>query len=254
MTLPDVTTEQAGNGAVGGGPALELSGVNAYYAFAHVLQGINLKVDPGSMVALLGRNGAGKTTTLRSIMGILARRTGRISFGGVDLVRMPTFKIARLGVGYIPEERRIFGHGLTVSDNLKLSLVAHKELDREVELERVFTLFPILKSRLSQDALSLSGGEQQMLAIARALVGSPRLLLIDEPTQGLAPGIITTIVEALHSIRSGGVSILLVEQNAAVALDLADYVYIIDQGLIQYDGGPAEVRADRQIQRQYLGV
>jgi branched-chain amino acid transport system ATP-binding protein len=233
---------------------LEVTGLNSYYGSSHVLQGIDLEIREGELVALLGRNGAGKTTTLRSIMGIDVSVTGSIRYGGRELTRLATYQIARLGISYIPEERRIFGDGLTVMDNLRLAVLPHRSVDRKAAFEQVFRLFPVLESRLNQDARRLSGGEQQMLAIARALVGSPRLLLIDEPTQGLAPRFVMTIADVLRQIRDRGVSILLVEQNAAVALDLADRVYILDQGLIRFAGPTQAVRDDRELQHQYLGV
>jgi branched-chain amino acid transport system ATP-binding protein len=227
--------------------------IHTYYGLAHVLQGVSLNVGDGEIVALLGRNGAGKSTTLKSIMGIVPPKRGRIVFDGHDLVQLPTHVIVRHGIGWVPEERRIFGQ-LSVRENLRLSLLAHKLADPAAALEGILEMFPRLRERARQAGRSLSGGEQQMLALARALISRPRLLLIDEPTQGLAPNLVTSIASSLLRIKEQGLAVMLVEQNARVALEIADRVYLIDHGVIQFGGSADEVRANAAIQRQFLMV
>jgi branched-chain amino acid transport system ATP-binding protein len=233
---------------------LKVERVHTYYDLSHVLQGVSLRVEAGELVALIGRNGAGKSTTLKTIMGIMPARKGYISFYGEDITSLPPHLIPRLGISYVPEERRIFP-GLSVYENLKLAVLPHKDrLILTDELEKVYAYFPLLKERHRQDGKSLSGGEQQMLAMARALVTNPRMLLIDEPTQGLAPIFVRSVAETISQIRSTGVGILLVEQNAEVALGLADRAYVIDQGVIQFEGAACVVRENEDIQRQFLAV
>jgi branched-chain amino acid transport system ATP-binding protein len=214
---------------------------------------VSLNVGDGEIVALLGRNGAGKSTTLKSIMGLTPPRNGSVTFDGRSLVGLPTHTIARQGIRWVPEERRMFPD-LTVLENLRVAALSLRSDERAGELERMYALFPLLRERARQGARSLSGGEQQMLALARALIGRPRLLLIDEPTQGLAPNLVSSIAGSLLAIKEQGLSILLVEQNARVALEIADRAYLIDRGVIQYSGTSAELRADQAIQRQYLTV
>jgi len=234
---------------------LELSGVNAYYGLAHVLQGVDLEVDSGELVALLGRNGAGKTTTLRSIMGLVSVRAGDIRVDSQSIVRRPTHRVARLGIGYVPEDRRMFP-GLSVAENLHLAALGAR-LDGAAETEglrRTWQIFPALEEHRRRDAARLSGGQQQMVAIARALLPRPRLLLIDEPTQGLAPIIARDIMKTVADIAHSGVGVLLVEQNAVMALDLADRAYVLDEGLVQASGPAAEIKADPDIRDSYLAV
>jgi branched-chain amino acid transport system ATP-binding protein len=227
--------------------------IHTYYGLAHVLQGVSLEIGDREIVALLGRNGAGKSTTLKSIMGLTPPRRGAVVFEGQDLVGMPTHLIARRGIGWVPEERRIFPQ-LSVLENLKVSMLAHKLADADGALEGMFRMFPRLEERMGQAGRSLSGGEQQMLALARALISSPRLLLIDEPTQGLAPNLVTSIAASLVRIKEQGLSVLLVEQNARVALDIADRAYVIDGGVIQFGGSADDLRANEAVQREFLTV
>ena len=227
--------------------------IHTYYGLAHVLQGVSLEIGDREIVALLGRNGAGKSTTLKSIMGLTPPRRGAVVFEGQDLVGMPTHLIARRGIGWVPEERRIFPQ-LSVLENLKVSMLAHKLADADAALEGMFRMFPRLQERMGQAGRSLSGGEQQMLALARALISSPRLLLIDEPTQGLAPNLVTSIAASLVRIKEQGLSVLLVEQNARVALEIADRAYVIDGGVIQFGGSADDLRANEAVQREFLTV
>ena len=232
---------------------LSVREIHTYYGLAHILQGVSLEVKEREIVALLGRNGAGKSTTLKSIIGLTPPRSGTVEFAGQGLIGMPTHRIARLGIGYVPEERRIFPE-LSVLENLKVALLAHKLDDPAAALDGMFTMFPRLRERISQAGRSLSGGEQQMLALARALISNPRLLLIDEPTQGLAPNLVTSIASSLVRIKEQGLAVLLVEQNTRIALEVADRVYVIDQGIIQFEGTADELRANDAMQRQFLTV
>jgi branched-chain amino acid transport system ATP-binding protein len=236
-------------------PLLQLQGVHAYYGLAHVLQSVSLEVRRGEVTALLGRNGAGKTTTLRSVMGLVTVRGGEIRFDGEPLTGRPTHHIARLGIGYVPEDRRMFP-GLTVEENLRLAALG-RGLDREqshISFERVRELFPALREHAHREAAKLSGGQQQMVAIARALIGNPRLLLIDEPTQGLAPVVARDIARALVDIAATGVGVLLVEQNAMLALEVARRAYVMDEGRIAAEGPASRIREDSEIRSRYLAV
>jgi branched-chain amino acid transport system ATP-binding protein len=232
---------------------LSVQEIHTYYGLAHVLQGVSLEVGDREIVALLGRNGAGKSTTLKSIVGLVPPKQGRVIFGGQDIVGVPTHLIARRGLGYVPEERRIFP-ALTVLENLKVSLLAHKLPRPNEALDQMFAMFPRLKERQAQLGRSLSGGEQQMLALARALISNPKLLLIDEPTQGLAPNLVTSIANSLVQIKEQGLSVLLVEQNARVALGIADRAYVIDHGVIQFGGSADELSQNEAVQREFLTV
>ena len=237
------------------GRLLELDRVHAYYDLAHVLQGVSLQVRGGEVVALLGRNGAGKTTTLRSVMGLVSVRSGEIRIEGTAVTGRATHEVARDGVAYVPEDRRMFP-GLTVAENLRLaSLGARLDSQRERDrLRRTWELFPALEEHLGRDASRLSGGQQQMVAIARALLGDPRLLLVDEPTQGLAPIVARDILQAVVAVARTGVGVLLVEQNAAIALELADRAYVLDEGVIRAEGQADEIRDDEEVRRSYLAV
>jgi len=232
---------------------LVVDDVHAYYGLAHALQGVSLTVNNAEIVALLGRNGAGKSTTLKTIMGVLSPRPGSIHFEDESIVRLPTHEIARRGIGWVPEERRIFAH-LSVHDNLRVALLAHKLAQPNAAIDAMYDMFPRLRERRDLAGRNLSGGEQQMLALARALISRPKLLLIDEPTQGLAPNLVSSIASSLVRIKEQGLAVLLVEQNARVALEIADRAYLIDHGVIQFGGPAAEVRADESIQRQFLSV
>jgi branched-chain amino acid transport system ATP-binding protein len=236
-------------------PLLSLKDVHAYYGEAHILQGVSLDVGEGEVVTLIGRNGAGKTTTLRSIMAIVPPRGGQITFAGRELRALPTHAIARAGIAYVPEERRILPN-LTVAENLRLGRLGADSVRRDGDavMEEVLGYFPRLRERLSQKGKSLSGGEQQMLAIARGLVASPRLMLVDEPTEGLSPLIVASLTEILREINRRGTAILLVEQILEVALALSHRLYVMDQGRIQFEGSAEALRADPAIQQRFLGV
>jgi len=231
---------------------LALDDVHTYYGEAHILQGISLSVRQGEVVTLIGRNGAGKTTTLRSIMGIARPRRGRIVLRGENLTELPTHEIARRGIAWVPEERRVLPN-LTVLDNLRLGWLAQNGGGAE-RAEEVLEYFPRLRERIDQRGRHLSGGEQQMLAIARALVARPSIMLVDEPTEGLAPLLVRSLTEILAAINQRGTTILLVEQTLEVALALAHRVYVMDQGRIQFEGTPDELRRDPAIQQRFLGV
>jgi branched-chain amino acid transport system ATP-binding protein len=237
----------------GGGALLELEGVQSYYGLAHVLQGVSLTVGAGELVALLGRNGAGKTTTVKSIMGLVSVRGGHIRCAGQDVVGLPTESIAQFGIGYVPEDRRMFP-GLTVRENFRLAGLGTRlpKAEQQVVQGRALEVFPLLESHLDRDASRLSGGQQQMVAVGRALVCGRRLLLVDEVTQGLAPNIAADMGRTLRRVADEGLGVLLVEQNAQMALELADRVYVIDQGVIVHSGNAAELRSDPEWMQQYL--
>jgi branched-chain amino acid transport system ATP-binding protein len=227
---------------------LEVDGIHTYYGESHVLHGVSLRVGPGEAVALLGRNGAGKTTAIRSIVGFTPPRAGRVLFEGQAIERWPAYRIARRGLALVPQGRRIFAP-LSVRENLLLG--ARSE---GWTLERVFELFPRLRERQAQLGGTLSGGEQQMLAIARALLTNGRLLLLDEPSEGLAPLIVREIGTILTALKAERLSLLLVEQNYHLALRVADRVYVMNRGQIVYQGTPAGLEADEEVKRRYLGV
>ena len=235
---------------------LALEDLHAYYGEAHILQGVSLTVGAGEVVTLIGRNGAGKTTTLKSIMGLVPPRGGRISFDGRELVGLATHDIARAGIAYVPEERRILPN-LSVAENLRLGMLGAPrgaQVDNGAALEEVLTYFPRLRERYEQKGKSLSGGEQQMLAIARGLVARPKLMLVDEPTEGLSPILVESLTEILREINRRGTTILLVEQILEVALALSHRLYVMDQGRIQFEGTAEALRADPEIQQRFLGV
>jgi branched-chain amino acid transport system ATP-binding protein len=235
---------------------LSVEGLHAHYGDAHILQGVSLTVGAGEVVTLIGRNGAGKTTTLKSIMGLVPPRGGRITFDGRELTKLPTHEVARAGIAYVPEERRILPN-LSVAENLRLGILgaAHSApADNGAVVEEVLTYFPRLRDRYEQKGKSLSGGEQQMLAIARGLVARPKLMLVDEPTEGLSPILVESLTGILGEINRRGTTILLVEQMLEVALALSHRLYVMDQGRIQFEGTPAALRADPEIQQRFLGV
>ncbi len=232
---------------------LELGDVHTYYGEAHVLQGVSLRVGEGEVVTLIGRNGAGKTTTLRSIMGIAPSRRGAVTFRDRDITRVPTHAIARLGIAYVPEERRVLPN-LTVLENLRLGMLGAGGNGDPARLAEALTLFPRLQERIAHKGRLLSGGEQQMLAIARGLVASPALMLVDEPTEGLAPMLVETLTTVLADVNRRGTSILLVEQTLEVALALSHRLYVMDQGRIQFEGTPEDLRNDPTIQQRFLTI
>lgn len=232
---------------------LEVREIHTYYGLSHILFGVSLAVAQGEVVCLLGRNGAGKTTTLRSIMGLTPPRSGSITFRGVEIAGLPAFQIARMGIGYVPEDRRIFPD-LTVLENLEVAARSVRNGQTPWTVEKVYTLFPKLQELERQRGMHLSGGEQQMLTIARTLMGNPTLLLLDEPTEGLAPLIVRLFGELIHHLKEEGITILLAEQNVKFALRHADRGYIIDNGQIRYHGSMAALKEDEAITKRYLTV
>ncbi|TWG88822.1 branched-chain amino acid transport system ATP-binding protein [Cupriavidus gilardii J11] len=228
---------------------LDVQAIHGYYGKSHVLQGVSLAVGEGELVTLLGRNGAGKSTTLKAIAGVVTPRGGRVLFRGNDIAGLPPHRIAAQGLCFVPEHRGIFKL-LTVEENLKLGA----RRDSPWQLDDVYRIFPRLRERRRNGGANLSGGEQQMLAIARALMNHPRLLMLDEPVEGLAPVIVEEIVAQLKMIKEAGVPILLVEQNLEVCTQLADRHVIIEQGTVVYTGSNAEFIADEAVKDRYLGV
>jgi branched-chain amino acid transport system ATP-binding protein len=233
---------------------LEVKDLHTFYGQSHILQGISFGVEEGEIVALLGPNGMGKTTTLRSIMGLTPAKSGGVFFKGEEITRFRPFEIARRGIGYVPEDRGIF-KSLTVLQNLRIPHLnkGHRE-DWVKDLERVYALFPILKERSQQMAGSLSGGEQQMLTTARGLISGDHLILLDEPTEGLAPNIVQDLIESLRTIKKQNFTILLVEQSVNTAFEIADRCYILEKGRIKAQGTIDDIRKNPEILHQYLGV
>jgi branched-chain amino acid transport system ATP-binding protein len=228
---------------------LRAENIHAFYGKSHILHGISLEVCEGEIVAVLGRNGAGKTTTLRSLMGLTPPRQGRAEIFGYDTTRWPAHRIAGLGVGYVPEGRKIFG-SLTVLENLKVP----QARPGPWTLARVFELFPRLAERQSQLGRQLSGGEQEMLAIARPLLVNPRLMLLDEPSQGLAPLIVAEVMQVVRRMREEGLSVMLIEQNAPLSLKIADRAYVLDDGKVVYAGRAAELANDSDLVNKLAGA
>ncbi|HEY3232493.1 MAG TPA: ABC transporter ATP-binding protein [Roseiflexaceae bacterium] len=231
---------------------LELRDIHVSYGSIRALNGVSLRVDDGELVALIGSNGAGKSTTLKTISGLLRARQGALLYEGQEITRAPTDRIVALGISHCPEGRRIFGR-LSVRENLLLGAVRLKGESLRADLERVYELFPILKERLNQAGGTLSGGEQQMLAIGRALMSRPRLLLLDEPSLGLAPLLVERIFGVIRELKRQGTTMLLVEQNVHHALDVADRAYVIETGRVTLDGPAAELKHNPQIEQSYLG-
>ncbi len=235
---------------------LEVEDLNTFYGDSHALQGMSLAVDQGELVALLGRNGMGKSTTLKSIMGLVKPRSGSVIYKGENMAGYPPYKVAKAGIGYVPEERRIFPN-LTVLDNLATGIKGGK-IDRRNPnawtVERLFKHFPSLQRRSRSKGAHLSGGEQQMLAVGRSLMGNPELILVDEPTEGLAPLLVKEVRDMLEGIHRTGVSILLVEHNLKVALSLARRVYVMKKGQPAFSGTVEELEAHPEIRQKYLEV
>jgi branched-chain amino acid transport system ATP-binding protein len=225
---------------------LQLDEIHTYYGDSHILQGVTMEVPQSSITTLLGRNGMGKTTTIHSIIGLIPPKKGKIKFKGVDITGLPAYQIAQMGIALVPQGRRIF-RSLTVKENLIMGWRRGKEGKLENDLERIYDLFPILKERSQQSGQHLSGGEQQMLAIGRALMTNPELILMDEPFEGLAPTIIKDIHRKIFELKNSGLSILLVEQNIHMALKLADYVYIMNKGRIIYEGTINQLKGVEEI-------
>ena len=237
---------------------LEIEGLNAWYGASHVLHGVSLGVARGEIVALVGRNGAGKTSTMRAVMGLMPKTTGRIRFDGEDLTLVAAHRRFHLGLAYVPEERRIVP-GLTVRENLELGLVASRgagasRADINRAIDEIAVSFPRLKERLGQQGVTLSGGEQQMLAIARALIAKPKMILLDEPSEGIMPVLVEEMGVLFRRLRDEGITLLLVEQNVEWALNLASRAVIIDQGEVVHTSSAAALLADKAIQERYCAV
>jgi branched-chain amino acid transport system ATP-binding protein len=233
---------------------LEVERLDAWYDRSHVVQGLNFSVQRGEIVTLMGRNGAGKTSTLRAIMGLMSKRAGLVRFDGQDILSQAAHTRYHLGLAYVPEERRIVP-GLTVRENLRLGLIAGRERHKERErIDEIAQTFPRLAERMEQDGTSLSGGEQQMLAIARAMMSRPRMILLDEPSEGIMPLLVHEMFDLFLRMKRAGTTILLVEQNVERALQISDRAYILDQGAIVHEGSAAELLANPDIQERYCAV
>ncbi len=233
---------------------LRVDNLNAWYGASHVLQDIGLEVNKGEIVCLIGRNGAGKTTTLKSIIGLIDKTRGSVTFKGNEVLGQPAHIRFGLGLAYVPEERRIV-QGLTVRENLRLGLVASPDKKEEVRrIEQIAEIFPRLAERLDQEAVTMSGGEQQMLAIARAMIARPDLIMLDEPSEGIMPVLVDEMFELFRKMKSEGTTILLVEQNVELALDIADRAYVLDQGAVVHHATAAALLADDEIKERYCSV
>jgi branched-chain amino acid transport system ATP-binding protein len=233
---------------------LQIDSLNAWYGASHVLQDITIEVAKGEIVCLIGRNGAGKTTTLKSIMGLMERTRGSVKFKGRELLSEPAHVRFALGLAYVPEERRIV-QGLSVRENLRLGLVASPEKKREAErIAGIAGIFPRLAERLDQEAVTMSGGEQQMLAIARAMIAGPDLIMLDEPSEGIMPVLVDEMFELFRTMKAQGTTVLLVEQNVELALDIADRAYVLDQGAVVHQAAARELLADDEIKERYCSV
>ena len=233
---------------------LKVEKLNAWYDRSHVVQDLSFRVDSGEVVTLMGRNGAGKTTTLRTIMGLLEKCTGNVSFDQQEMIGKPAHIRFHAGLAYVPEDRRIVA-GLTVRENLQLGLIASvARAQTNAMIEEIAQTFPRLKERLNQEGTSLSGGEQQMLAIARAMMAKPKMILLDEPSEGVMPVLVDEMFELFTRMKNQGTTILLVEQNVERALSISDRAYILDQGRIVHEGRAADLLADDEIQAKYCAV
>jgi branched-chain amino acid transport system ATP-binding protein len=235
---------------------IEVKGIHSYYGKSHILHGVSLELKEGELVCLLGRNGVGKSTTLKSIMGIVRPTHGSIRFDGKELVGSQPYQIARLGVGYVPEDRRIF-KSLTVQENLLMGTQKAKNggsAERVWTIDKIYDIFPNLRDRRGNKGSHLSGGEQQMLTVARTLMGNPKLILVDEPTEGLAPLIVKDVLEMLSAVRKSGVTVLMVEQNFKAAIKVADRFYIMAKGQMVFEGGMAALLAEEDVRKNYLEV
>jgi branched-chain amino acid transport system ATP-binding protein len=233
---------------------LQISNLNAWYGASHAIQDINIEVAKGEIVCLIGRNGAGKTTTLKSVMGLMDKTRGSVTFKGQELLSQPAHVRFALGLAYVPEERRIV-QGLSVRENLRLGLVASPRKKKEAELiEGIAQIFPRLAERLDQEAVTMSGGEQQMLAIARAMISKPDLIMLDEPSEGIMPVLVDEMFELFRAMKAQGTTVLLVEQNVELALDIADRAYVLDQGTVVHQASARELLADNDIKERYCSV
>jgi branched-chain amino acid transport system ATP-binding protein len=236
-------------------PLVRVEDIHTYYGKSHILHGVSLEVGRGEVVGLLGRNGVGKSTTLKAIMGLVHPSRGAVLLEGRPIGHLPAHRLARLGIGYVPEDRRIF-RLLTVMENLRTGLDRHgvTEARRKELLERAFAYFPVLAERRNQAGGTLSGGEQQMLAIARAMMLEPKIILLDEPTEGLMPRMVAQIAQIIDVLHREGVAILLVEQNVPLTLEASERVYIMEKGVVRHHAPAAELRADDAVVHKYLGV
>jgi branched-chain amino acid transport system ATP-binding protein len=231
---------------------LQLDKINTFYGLSHILFDVSLDIERGETVCLLGRNGVGKSTTLKSIMGLTPPRSGKIAFAGQDITGLATHRIARFGVGYVPENRIIFPD-LTVRENLEMG-IKKSETGGDWTMEKIYQIFPILEERQRQEGGTLSGGEQQMLTIARTLMGNPILLLLDEPSEGLAPLVVRELYETVNQLKERDITIFLSEQNADFGLRLSDRAYILEKGQVYWHGNSKELKDKPTIMRKYLGV
>jgi branched-chain amino acid transport system ATP-binding protein len=234
------------------GPLLRLEGINTYYGQMHILQSVNLEVGEGELVCLLGGNASGKSTTLKTILGIVPPRTGSIRLRGEDVTRLPTAHRIERGLAIVPENRRLFGP-MTVLENLEMGAYLRKRADLREDLERVYSLFPVVAERRKQLAGTLSGGEQQMVAMGRALMCRPQLLLMDEPSMGLAPILVERSFEIIQQVHAAGVALLVVEQNANVSLSIADRGYVLSTGRVVLEGKASELIQHEELRKAYLG-
>ena len=252
MTAVAGTSDRATSAGGSGGPMLVLNDVHTYYGNIHALQGVTMEVGHGEIVTLIGANGAGKTTTLKTISGLLTPRSGSVTLEGKDITKTPAHELVRAGIGHAPEGRRIFSR-LTVLENLQMGAFTRDLKTIGPDIERVFTLFPRLRERSAQQGGTLSGGEQQMLAIGRALMSKPEVLLLDEPSLGLAPILIQLVFSTIKEINEQGTTILLVEQNALQALTIAHRGYVLQTGTVVVSGDAADLRKNEMVRKAYLG-
>ena len=250
--MSTATTESMKSATNGGQPMLSMQGAHTFYGQIHALRGITLEVHQGEVVTLIGANGAGKTTTLKTISGMLHAREGSVTFEGDDITRVAAHKLVERGIGHAPEGRRIFSR-LTVLENLQMGAFSRPKADIGPDIERVFTLFPRLKERTGQLGGTLSGGEQQMLAIGRALMSEPRMLLLDEPSLGLAPILVQQVFQTIKEINAQGTTVLLVEQNALQALSIANRGYVLQTGDVVLTGPASELITNEMVRKAYLG-
>ena len=232
---------------------LVVDNINTYYGLSHILFDVSLEVDQGEVVVLLGRNGAGKTTTMRSIMGLTSPKSGKVVFNGEDITGLAPFKTARKGLGFVPEDRRIFPD-LTVQANLDVGIKKGKETQNRWDIQKIYRIFPRLQELAKRRAGNLSGGEQQMLTISRTLMGNPELVLLDEPSEGLAPVIVKVLGDMIDLLKQEGVTVLLSEQNVKFALKHSDRAYIVDNGHIKYSGSVDDLQGNEEIKKKYLAV
>lgn len=251
MSAP--TNERAPGAARAGEPLLSVTDLHVYYGNIAAVKGLSVSVNTGEIVTLIGSNGAGKSTTLRTISGLIRPRKGGVVYRGSSITGVPGHKIVASGICHSPEGRRIFPR-MTVQENLDLgAFLRNDKTEIEADLQRVLELFPRLRERIAQKAGTLSGGEQQMLAVGRALMGSPKLLLLDEPSMGLAPVLVDLIFDTIQTIRDQGITVLLVEQNALAALRIADYAYVLESGALKLEGPARDLAKDEEVVRAYLG-